>query len=88
MPGSPDPRMNLALTLERAGRTDEALTGYASALEVDPNHIQTIQALTRLRARSGTSDNQTDSHLREIATRGTSAEWQEWARARLATQNP
>ena len=32
MPGHPDPRMNLALTLERAGRIDEALATYETAL--------------------------------------------------------
>jgi tetratricopeptide (TPR) repeat protein len=37
--GHPDPRMNLALTLERAGRTDDALATYATALEVYPDHI-------------------------------------------------
>src|SRR5438552_2922038 len=34
LPGHPDPRMNLALTLERAGRTDDALATYATALEI------------------------------------------------------
>src|ERR1043165_10254805 len=39
MPNHPDPRMNLALTLERAGRTEEALSAYATALEVYQGHI-------------------------------------------------
>jgi len=34
MPGHPDPRMNLALTLEQAGRTDETIQTYKTALEV------------------------------------------------------
>jgi Flp pilus assembly protein TadD len=34
MPGHPDPRMNLALTLERAGQTEEAIRTYETALEV------------------------------------------------------
>ena len=45
MPGHPDPRMNLALTLERAGRIDEAADAYATSLEAYPNHIPSIQAL-------------------------------------------
>jgi len=80
MPGSPDPRMNLALTLERAGRTDEALSTYASALEVNSAHIETIQALTRLQIRAGKSDDTTKGQLEEIAMRGTSERWRVWAR--------
>jgi len=45
MPGHPDPRMNLALTLERAGRTDEAIQTYKTALEVFPGHVPTEQAV-------------------------------------------
>ena len=33
MPGHPDPRVNLSLTLERAGRTDEAMKTYERILE-------------------------------------------------------
>jgi Tfp pilus assembly protein PilF len=79
MPGRPDPRMNLALTLERAGRTDEALSAYASALEVEPTHIETTQALTRLQVRSGRSNDQTRANLDEISLRGTTELWRTWA---------
>jgi tetratricopeptide (TPR) repeat protein len=51
MPGHPDPRMNLALTLERAGRINEALATYDTTLEVYPGHIPTIQAIARLQVR-------------------------------------
>jgi len=34
MRAHPDPRVNLALVMEAAGKTDEALGAYASALEV------------------------------------------------------
>jgi Flp pilus assembly protein TadD len=82
MPGHPDPRMNLALTLERAGRTDEALATYATALEVYPGHIPTIQALARLQLRTGRADDRTPKLLDEIAMRGESEEWKNWARLR------
>jgi Tfp pilus assembly protein PilF len=84
MPGHPDPRTNLAITLERAGRTDEALRTYASALEVYPNHLPTLQALTRLELRANKSTNQTRAHLESIALQSTQPHWREWARARLA----
>lgn len=84
MPGLPDPRLNLALTLERAGRTAEALETYRTALEVYPGHIESMQALSRLQVRSGRVDEDTPSLLREVALRGSTAEWREWARRRLA----
>lgn len=81
MPGHPDPRMNLALTLERAGRTADALATYATALEVYPGHIPSIQALARLQLRAGRTDHRTADLLDEIAMRGESHEWKDWARA-------
>ena len=80
MPGAPDPRMNLALTLERAGRTSEALDTYRTALEVYPGHIQTMQAIARLQVRAGRTDDLTQDYLREIALRGETERWREWAR--------
>jgi Flp pilus assembly protein TadD len=87
LPGLPDPRMNLALTLERAGRTDEALVTYASALDIYPDHLPTLQALARLQIRSGRTDDRTKHALEEIELRGESERWREWAkvqRERLA----
>ncbi len=83
MPGHPDPRMNLALTLERAGRIEEALATYGSALEVYPNHLPTIQALCRCQLRHNRSDDRTGEMLNEIALRGETEEWREWARLQM-----
>jgi hypothetical protein len=83
MPGHPDPRLNLALTLERAGRVDEALDAYAAALEVYPGHIGALQGRTRLQLREGRADEGTDGALREIALRGENERWREWARTQL-----
>lgn len=88
MPGHPDPRMNLALTLERAGRVDEALTAYASALEVYEGHMPTIEAMTRLRIKSGRTDDKTRSMLEEIAFKGETPHWREWARGQLTRMAP
>jgi tetratricopeptide (TPR) repeat protein len=87
MPGHPDPRLNLAMTLERAGRINDALEEYRSALEAYPGHIQSVQAMTRCRLRHRPGDLGTDpqleADLREIGFRGESAEWREWARGQL-----
>lgn len=88
MPGHPDPRLNLALTLEKAGRTEEALTTYATALEVYPEHVPTMQAMTRLQLRAGRTDDRTSQMLEEVALRGETQQWRDWAkfqRARLGS---
>lgn len=84
MPGHPDPRMNLALTLERAGRTDDALATYDAALEVHPHHLPSMQALARLQIRSSQTDDRTIELLREIALRGETEQWREWAKKHMA----
>lgn len=83
MPGHPDPRMNLALTLERAGRIDEALSTYQTALEVYPGHMPTMQAIARLQLRYGRTDEQTRKLLQQIALGGESEDWREWAKEQM-----
>ena len=86
LPGHPDPRFNLALTLEGAGRTQDAIAMYDTALAVYPGHIETIQALARLQVRSGKVDSRTPELLREVAMRGQSDQWKEWARRQMASR--
>jgi tetratricopeptide (TPR) repeat protein len=76
MPGHPDPRLNLAITL---GREEEAVAAYTAALEVYPDYLPAIQGLARHAVRSGLSDERLDGWLREIAMRSTDAGWREWA---------
>jgi cytochrome c-type biogenesis protein CcmH/NrfG len=84
MPGHADPRMNLALTLETAGHTEDAMSTYRTALEVSPDHIQAIQALARLQCKSGKKDAKTAEALQVIARRGETLRWREWAQEMLA----
>jgi Flp pilus assembly protein TadD len=79
MPGHPDPRMNLALTLEEAGKTDEAIQTYKTALEVWPGHIGTVQALAWLEVTSGHKSPELPGWLEEVALRGETERWREWA---------
>ncbi len=79
LPGHPDPRINLALTLERAGRADEAVASYDAALDVYPNHLGATQGLVRLQLRSGRPDDRTHALLREVALRGENEAWRSWA---------
>jgi predicted Zn-dependent protease len=79
-PVSPDPRMNLALTLEQAGKADEAISTYKTALEVWPGHIATVQALARLEVMSGRRSEELAGWLDGIAMRGETERWMEWAK--------
>ena len=84
LPGHPDPRVNLALTLERAGRTDDALAGYDAALEVYPGHLAATQGLVRLQLRAGRADDRTPTFLRQVALAGETATWRDWAHKQMA----
>lgn len=87
MPGHPDPRVNLALALEAAGRTDEALDTYRAALESTPAYLPAVQGLARLQVRAARTDAGTSKLLATIALEGETPEWRDWARltrARLA----
>ena len=85
MPGHPDPRMNLAMTLEQAGQTDEAIATYRTALEVWPGHIGTVQALAKLYVVSGRKDPALAGWLDEVAMRGETERWRVGARRQAAT---
>ncbi|MFO0859141.1 MAG: tetratricopeptide repeat protein [Phycisphaerales bacterium] len=83
LPGHPDPRVNLAMTLESAGRGDEAIATYRTALEVYPEYVAAMQGLARLQLKSGKADDRTALLLKEIALRGETLEWRDWAREEL-----
>jgi Tfp pilus assembly protein PilF len=83
MPGHPDPRLNLALTLERAGQFDKAIDTYQTALEVAPEHVPSQQALSRLLLYSNRDDEKLKGMLETIALRGESPAWREWAKDQL-----
>lgn len=80
LPGHPDPRINLAITLERAGRAGEAIDAYKAALEVQPGSVVAMQGAAVIAVREGRAEPALDGWLREIALAGESAQWREWAR--------
>lgn len=87
LPGHPDPRLNLALTLERAGRMDDAIASYRSALEVYPEHLPTAQALASCQLRIGRTDDDTAHLLQLIALRG-DERWKDWANLQAIKMTP
>ncbi|MBX3365194.1 MAG: tetratricopeptide repeat protein [Phycisphaeraceae bacterium] len=82
LPAHPDPRINLGMTFERAGRVEHALEAYSAALEVHPTHLPAIQALARCQLRYGRRDDRSDRLLETIALHGDES-WRLWALARL-----
>jgi tetratricopeptide (TPR) repeat protein len=79
-PGHPDPRVNLAITLEMAGKIDEALASYGTALEVYPDYLPAIEGIARLTLRSGKKEERLAGWLDAIAMRAEAADWRTWAR--------
>ena len=82
MPGHPDPRVNLALTLEMAGKVEEALASYGAALEVYPEYLPAVQGIASLTVRTGRQDERLKGWLDVIAMRSESPEWKTWALSR------
>lgn len=87
MPGSADPRTNLALVFEQAGRVDDALAAYVSALEVQPEHLPALQGLTKLQVKHHREDDRTMERLRVIALQG-DERWRAWAQAQTLGESP
>lgn len=79
MPGHPDPRVNLALTLERAGKVEDALASFRSALEVYPDYLPAIEGIASLTLRAGKKDEKLAGWLDAIAMRGETQKWRDWA---------
>jgi len=86
LPDSADPRVNLAITMERAGRTEDAFRSYLAALEVAPNCISAEQGAARNVISSGRTEARLAGWLKRIALEGETAEWRDWARARLVAR--
>jgi Tfp pilus assembly protein PilF len=84
MPGHPDPRVNLALVMESAGRIDDALGAYASALELHSEYLPAMQGMARLMVRERRVDARLGSLLEEVVMRSDDSRWREWASAELA----
>ena len=84
LPGNPDPRINLAITLERAGRTSDAMDAYKTALEVQPGSVIAMQGAAVLAVRAGRNEAALAGWLKEIAMSGENAAWREWAAQRSA----
>ena len=87
MPGHPDPRVNLALCMEQAGRVDDALESYEAALQVWPEYLPAVQGIARATVRARREDPRMARWLEVIAMQGEDEGWVRWARERSAAAN-
>ncbi len=83
LPGHPDPRLNLALTLRKAGKHDDALAAARAALETRVDYVPAKQAVALLLARRGERHEESRSLLRDLTLEGATPEWRAWAREEL-----
>lgn len=83
MPSHPDPRLNLAITFERAGRIDDALKAYRAALEVAPAHVPSVLGLTRLELLANQIGPDTRPRLEFLALSAPTPAVRNWARDEL-----
>jgi Flp pilus assembly protein TadD len=79
LPNSPDPRVNLALVMERAGRREEAFRAFESALEVAPDCLAAIQGASLSAVKDGRDESRLGGWLHTIQLRGESDQWRAWA---------
>ena len=89
LPGHPEPRVNLAIALERGGKHGEALDAARAALEVRPGHLPAIKTIAVIQIREGRTDETTRGHLDAIVTRSREPQWRAWAeRQRIKLDAP
>lgn len=79
MPGHPDPLCNLAIVYEKAGRLEDAEMAFTDALDLEPSHIASIQGLALIRVRTAPHAPHTRELLDDVALRGETRAWREWA---------
>jgi Tfp pilus assembly protein PilF len=79
LPGNPDPRVNLGLVLERAGRLEEAYHNYTAALEATPEYLAAIQGAALLACRTQRAEPRLATWLQRIAL-SEDPSWARWAK--------
>ncbi|QDV40318.1 Tetratricopeptide repeat protein [Stieleria neptunia] len=84
LPGDPAVVYNLALALEAAGRTGEAIELYYTANAMDRANPLYLGNLVRLRVRLGEHDDVLVQQLQDLALIETRPDWRRWADTQLA----
>jgi Flp pilus assembly protein TadD len=88
MPYQPQPRSNLGLVLEAAGKLDEAVDWYDQAIKIEPDNPEFLGNSARARVRRGDKDAKVRDLLVKLAYVDTRPQWVQWARERLVLLGP
>ncbi|HED54114.1 MAG TPA: tetratricopeptide repeat protein [Phycisphaerales bacterium] len=83
MPGHPDPRLNLAITLERGGQVEEAIATYQAVLDLRPEFQPAMIGLASLQLRHLKADEHTQALLDQIAAASSNDQIRNWARMQI-----
>lgn len=84
MPNHAEPKNNLALVLETAGKPAQATKYYEQALEIQPDNPKIIANLAKLYVKQKQFSPQTRELLNEIILKDTRSEWTAWAKEQIA----
>lgn len=79
LPGFPEPRVNLAIALERGGKHADAIDAARTALEVRPGNLPALQTLTYIQVNQAMTDDHTLANLDRIVARSVDPLWRTWA---------
>jgi Tfp pilus assembly protein PilF len=84
MPHVIEPKNNIGLVFEAAGKWDQAVEHYSDALGLEPENPELIANAARARLRRGDNNAEVRSLLSKLVMIDTRPEWVEWARRKLA----
>ena len=84
MPHQPEPKNNMGLVFEAAGKWDEAVDHYSKALALEPDNPELIGNTARARLRRGDTGPEVRELLSKLVMHDTRSDWVDWARRRLS----
>jgi Tfp pilus assembly protein PilF len=83
MPFQAEPRNNMGLVFEAAGKWNDAIENYDQALSLEPENPEVIGNAARARIRRGDTGPQVRELLQKLVMVDTRQQWVTWARKRL-----
>jgi Tfp pilus assembly protein PilF len=88
MPYQPEPKSNLGLVFEAAGKLDDAVEAYEQAMKIEPDNPEYVGNDARARIRRGDRDVKTRELLAKLVSVDTRPDWVRWAQERLVLTAP
>lgn len=84
MPHQVEPRNNIGLIFEAAGKWNDAIDNYNKALALEPENPEVVGNAARTHIRRGDTGPEVRDLLTKLVMVDTRPEWADWARKRLA----